>query len=265
MIALLVLVLSLIKFENMTFKPVFRTSIAVASLFLALSILAFKHIDNNHQSNEKQIQNGVNVVELFTSQGCSSCPPADALLDKIKDRENVIALSYHVDYWNYLGWKDPYSAKEFSIYQRTYASKLNSGVYTPQMVVNGSKEFVGSKEQTLNNSLSKKSMVISLEEPKLQRSKNAIEFTYSLDQLDKFDNAHALLLIDEQTTSISKGENARKKLKNSNVVIQRISISKKSGKEKFTIPEGASKNYKVAIIAQDKNFQMLGAALSTLE
>ena len=129
----------------MIFKPMVRITVPILSLLLAFSILAFQHIDQVEQSNEKQIQNGVNVVELFTSQGCSSCPPADALLAQIKDDTNVIALSYHVDYWNYLGWKDPYSNKAYSAYQRSYAKELNSGVYTPQMVVNGSKEFVGSK------------------------------------------------------------------------------------------------------------------------
>ncbi len=89
------------------------------------------------------------IVELFTSEGCSSCPPADKLLsalitDPATYGKEIIALSFHVDYWNSLGWKDPFSSSAFSERQRTYARKLGSGVYTPQMVVNGKTEAVGS-------------------------------------------------------------------------------------------------------------------------
>jgi hypothetical protein len=89
------------------------------------------------------------VVELFTSEGCSSCPPADRLLaGLIAEAEAggrpVRALSFHVDYWNYLGWSDPFSRAEFSRRQKLYSEALGSGVYTPQMIVNGEKEFTGS-------------------------------------------------------------------------------------------------------------------------
>jgi hypothetical protein len=93
------------------------------------------------------------VVELFTSQGCSSCPPADRLLTELGDKTGgelegveVIPLSYHVDYWNYIGWTDPFSAGEWSLRQRRYAARFASDtVYTPQVVVDGRSECVGSK------------------------------------------------------------------------------------------------------------------------
>src|ERR1051325_656657 len=89
------------------------------------------------------------VVELFTSEGCSSCPPADALLARMDETQpvegaEVVALAQHVDYWNSLGWSDPYSSHELSERQDEYARAFgHSGVYTPQMVVDGRDEFAG--------------------------------------------------------------------------------------------------------------------------
>jgi hypothetical protein len=101
------------------------------------------------------------VVELFTSEGCSSCPPADALLKEVSEQEKVkgvqiVALEEHVDYWNHLGWKDPYSAAEFSQRQNDYARVFGSdGVYTPQMIVDGQSELVGSRSQAAREAIEK--------------------------------------------------------------------------------------------------------------
>lgn len=90
------------------------------------------------------------VVELFTSQGCSSCPPADAYLGELAQRPDVLALSFHVDYWNYIGWTDPFATKFATARQHAYARLLNMRyVYTPQMVVNGVTEGVGSERTTI--------------------------------------------------------------------------------------------------------------------
>ncbi|MBU1176089.1 MAG: DUF1223 domain-containing protein [Alphaproteobacteria bacterium] len=86
------------------------------------------------------------VIELFTSQGCSSCPPADALLAEMGGRDDVIALAYHVDYWDYIGWRDTFGSPAYSEYQRAYAAARGEArIYTPQLVVNGGEEFVGSR------------------------------------------------------------------------------------------------------------------------
>jgi hypothetical protein len=84
------------------------------------------------------------VLELFTSQGCSSCPPADALLGQLAREPGIIALAWHVDYWDGLGWHDPYSSPAATERQRRYAERLHDEVYTPALVVNGARMVVGS-------------------------------------------------------------------------------------------------------------------------
>ncbi len=101
------------------------------------------------------------IVELFTSEGCSSCPPADSLLKELSEQQQmngvqIVALEEHVDYWNHLGWKDPYSAAEFSQRQSDYAQVFGTdGVYTPQMVVDGQSELVGSRSRAAREAIQK--------------------------------------------------------------------------------------------------------------
>lgn len=94
------------------------------------------------------------VVELFTSQGCSSCPPADALLNTYASRPGIMALSFAVDYWDHLGWKDTLASAKNTARQRSYAKSLGTGnVYTPQVVVNGEYQAVGSKKSEIEKAI----------------------------------------------------------------------------------------------------------------
>ena len=90
------------------------------------------------------------VVELFTSQGCSSCPPADEYLAKLADRDGLLALSVHVDYWDYVGWRDPFASSLNTERQRQYQAFFNIRyIYTPQMVVHGAHQVIGSKQEEI--------------------------------------------------------------------------------------------------------------------
>jgi hypothetical protein len=100
------------------------------------------------------------VVELFTSQGCSSCPPADAELAKMADKGDVLALSYHVDYWNYLGWADTLASKASTERQYGYARTLKrKNVYTPQAVINGRDHANGADPAAVNALINKLSAI----------------------------------------------------------------------------------------------------------
>ena len=135
------------------------------TIFCSVLLATITGLFSWHQVNiydqsklEQQVDTPI-LVELFTSQGCSSCPPADRVLAKLaKEAEAgdlpIVALSFHVDYWNRLGWKDPYSDAAFSQRQRIYASKLpDQRVYTPEIVVNGSSGHVGSRESEVRSAI----------------------------------------------------------------------------------------------------------------
>lgn len=116
----------------------------VAPLLLALSVF----------SNGPVLASPTVVVELFTSQGCSSCPPADRILHDIRSRDNILALSWPVDYWDRLGWEDTFAHPRNSMRQTAYNKRFGmSGVYTPQMVMNGVRECVGSRRDDVEEGL----------------------------------------------------------------------------------------------------------------
>lgn len=117
-------------------------------LRLLPAALAVTLVLGSHAGAGQLRQNPTAVLELFTSQGCSSCPAADALLAELGEKRDIIALAYHVDYWDYVGWPDSFAAKAYSDHQRAYAESWGSSrMFTPQMVVNGTEAVVGSRRQ----------------------------------------------------------------------------------------------------------------------
>ena len=138
---------------------VLMITIGLIGLFVLAA--AFMNVDSKKTVKRLQTTDqskGFAVVELFTSEGCSSCPPADELLAEI-ERENrnteLYILAFHVDYWDHQGWKDSFSDAEFSLRQRQYATWMNlRTVYTPQIVVNGTDEYVGSDQGMILKAIS---------------------------------------------------------------------------------------------------------------
>jgi hypothetical protein len=172
------------------------------------------------------------VVELFTSEGCSSCPPADALLARLDKTQpvggaEIIPLAMHVDYWNYLGWADPFSSHEFSERQGEYAEAYGKdGVYTPQMIVDGVKEFPGGESASALDAVGKAARA-----PKADvqftraasQTEAGVRLSVRIENVPKLtegDAAYVLLAVTESglSSDVARGENSGRRLEHVGVV-----------------------------------------------
>ena len=224
------------------------------------------------------------VVELFTSEGCSSCPPADAALEHLARSQpvrgaEIIPLGFHVDYWNRLGWADPYSSPAFSLRQEEYSEAFGGDrIYTPQMVVDGSREFIG------DESLAIKSVAAASKQPK-----TGIEMTLSprcelssslkltvapLSSSSTGDASELLVAVTESglVSKVVRGENAGRTLRHTAVVRQLRSLGEVARGEKSSVTSTLSldKGWKrgaiqvVAFLQEKKSRRILAATAQTL-
>lgn len=177
------------------------------------------------ETGEPGTNNGFVVAELFTSEGCSSCPPADKLIEKIQNDnpgKSVYVLAFHVDYWDHQGWKDRFSDASFTARQRQYADWLKlETVYTPQMVVNGRKEFIGSYEGPITKTITKElgqpaANALTLQ-THVEGSKLHVDFTATPEK-----NAELVLALVQKTatSSVRAGENEGRQLTHVQIVRQ---------------------------------------------
>jgi hypothetical protein len=206
----------------------------LASMLVIVALFAFNRSTNEVEkaTNENAyttpkneglaLDKGAAVLELFTSEGCSSCPPADDVLRDLAKDSNVIALSFHVTYWNRLGWIDSFSQKIFDERQYAYGEKFHAnGVYTPQAVINGSVEMVGSKKtqvsQAVKNALETPSKVTISLEKTLKDGDINVKYTLTGD-VPKDAVLQFALVESDFATKVKRGENGGHILKHDNVV-----------------------------------------------
>ena len=220
---------------------------------------------------ENQLKRPV-VVELFTSQGCNSCPPAEAYLGRLADRENIIALEFHVDYWDYIGWKDPFADSAFNNRQKAYVKPLGMRyIYTPQMVINGQEHEVGSREKSvevaIDQALTKQNGPLPIIEVLHAQDELIIHVSAngyrSLEAYDilviSFDERHE--------TKITRGENRGKTAISSNVVRDINQVGDWSGKDqsmRLEIANLAGTGGCAVILQKKGGGEILAAAMLSL-
>ncbi|MEM1374649.1 MAG: DUF1223 domain-containing protein [Pseudomonadota bacterium] len=161
------------------------------------------------------------VVELYTSQGCSSCPPADKLLHEIAKRDNVIALALHVDYWDYIGWKDEFADPRFTERQKAYARAAGArSIYTPQMIIGGLDHVVGTKPSEVTTHLANHGRKAPLVDVEGQRQGNRIIVKAQAPSAVRGGLAvYVVTYRPQSTVKIRRGENAGRTLDYANVVV----------------------------------------------
>ena len=235
-------------------------------IIAALISISFNCSDSSAKiASVNNAANGFAVIELFTSEGCSSCPPADAAVAKIlkEHSSNVYVLGYHVDYWDNLGWKDMFSNAAYTQLQRNYAKNFKlSSVYTPQVVVNGTEQFVGSDESRLNAAVEKD----------LQQTSD-VKLSVDAEAGDDYElmlhyktnatngNIRFALIQLSATNKIQRGENNGATLHHVNIVraVQTVPTNAK-GTAQITVPENVDTDQcHVIAFVQDVNNKIVAA------
>ncbi|HEX7809621.1 MAG TPA: DUF1223 domain-containing protein, partial [Thermoanaerobaculia bacterium] len=193
-----------------------RTALAIVASILILAC----------SREAKSASHRTVVLELFTSQGCSSCPPADKLLSKLGresfDGGRIIPLAYHVDYWNHLGWRDPFSSAQWSARQNEYARAIRSAqIYTPQVVIGGRAQMVGSAEVHVRGEIDRQLEQQDRGFITIDRvTRNGDTLLVDLHARVVAGRANVMVALFENgiTTSVASGENARRELTNDYIV-----------------------------------------------
>ena len=233
----------------------------ISSLFIALFLLiAIDSFSQNIKNTNSQ--KGFALLELYTSEGCSSCPPADELMGRIQNEykdDNVYVLAYHVDYWDRQGWKDIFSNADYTKRQYDYAKFLGKEpIYTPQLIINGRADYIASQETLVRNgiksALSKPVTTnLSLE---AKQANNKLNVNYSIE--GTFKNSNLLIAIVQKTakSNVKRGENANRILSHYQIVHHLYSVALKDKKGTVFIHQPKSfnaKDFEVIGFVQDKN------------
>lgn len=257
-------------------------TIATLLIITCLSLIAatrkevFGYRHSKDKSNSNLPIKGFALIELFTSEGCSSCPPADELIARIQKENNdqpVYILSFHVDYWNHLGWKDSFSSPAYSKRQSQYVAWLNlQSAYTPQVVINGRKEFVGSEESTLRNAIKtslQKTPQAQIILKDVQIRQGQVNLKYQTEGAVQ-PGALVLALVQKSaTTDVKRGENGGRKLSHVQIVRSLQTIPFDPGKEGIVhidLPDGLNPANAelIAFLQNNANGEIIAAAKFSL-
>ena len=218
------------------------------------------------------------VVELFTSQGCSSCPPADKIIGELAKDPSIIAMSMPIDYWDYLGWKDTLADSRFSARQKAYSRvRGDRDVYTPQAVINGSMHVIGSDRNSIENAISTTSREDGVMSVPVTMTQSGKQLTVSVAAANNAPRAqHGEVWIcsisKEIPISIGRGENRGKEITYHNVVRNLVKLGDWNGNSgSWSVPLDSVENdgvdAAVAIVqdgSRDRPGPMLGAAYTPL-
>ena len=203
------------------------------------------------------------VVELFTSEGCNSCPPADEHLFELRRRDDVLALGWHVDYWDWLGWRDRFADPEFSDRQRVYAWRLGTPVYTPQLVVSGTHQAIGSAKQAIETAIRQarsttgQAVVITAS----WKEAGLLEIVLGEGAIRDPHLVHVVSFADEARTEVTAGENAGRILRHANIVETWQSVGTWDGSPAVMIvPVAGNRNHAILVQAPGQ-----GAIVGALE
>ena len=214
-----------------------------------VSLGCLLHVPPSIQANAgaEDADHGATVVELFTSEGCSSCPPADALLQQIDNKttdngRRIIAISEHVTYWNHLGWSDPFSNDVFTERQDQYGRRFHlDSVYTPQMVINGDEQIVGSDRTGLKRAIERtrerSAMTIRIGETDRQGDNLSVSYALSGKLSAEGADLVAVIADDEDHSNVARGENSGRVLTHVSVarLLKRFTANSAGGEEKLQI------------------------------
>jgi hypothetical protein len=209
------------------------------------------------------------MVELFTSEGCSSCPPADLLLQKLERGQlipgvTVIGLSEHVDYWNHLGWADPFSSAQMTSRQQEYAARFRSkGAYTPQMVVDGVEEFVGS-----DVAQARRAIAVAAQRSKLEVTADLVDpglLHVSVPASSTPAGVFVALVYDPDPSAVARGENSGRHLTHISVVksLKHVGdVSRNKGFDtRVPVPKNTLTNQQLVVFVQERGQgRILGSA-----
>ena len=209
------------------------------------------------------------VAELFTSQSCSSCPPAEKLFSELAERDDLIVLEWHVDYWDRLvhgragAWKDPYSNADYTARQRQYNRALRGtgGAYTPQAVINGTSETVGSRRGDVAALISAAPHAMAKVEVTAKGETTRVDISAFDAPIQLSAEIYQLTLLPEQSTAVPRGENRGVRLFSRNVVIDAIQVGNYDGQATSLDIQAPGADQGCAIIIQEKRGNRLGPIL----